>query len=216
MRIVALSDSHGRLVEIPSGDLLVIAGDLCPVHNHDVSFQCNWLVTNFAEWARQTPVCKILLVAGNHCFWAEQSPTVIDELERRVPKLVYLEDSGYEYDGMKFWGCPYTVPFYDWAFMLPEEELKLKYEKIPQDTDVLISHGPPHGAGDLAYGKHLGSVSLRNRIAELVNLKHVFTGHIHPARGEYKVGHVAVHNVSLLDDHYDLVNQPLVVNLNEG
>ena len=51
-------------------------------------------------------------------------------------------------DGCRFWGSPWSVPFFKWAFMRPEKELAETWAQIPDDTDVVIVHGPPKGYGD--------------------------------------------------------------------
>ena len=35
-----------------------------------------------------------------------------------LTNAIYLEDSGVEIDGVRFWGSPWTPTFMDWAFML--------------------------------------------------------------------------------------------------
>jgi hypothetical protein len=45
--------------------------------------------------------------------------------------------------GYKFYGSPYTPAFCEWAFQLNETDAIEKWKKIPEDTEILITHGPP-------------------------------------------------------------------------
>lgn len=62
---------------------------------------------------------------------------------------IYLEDSTYNLKGYNIYGSPYTPTFFDWAFNLDiGKPLQAKWEQIPLDTDILITHGPPYNILD--------------------------------------------------------------------
>ena len=62
---------------------------------------------------------------------------------------IYLEDSSCEVLGYKIWGSPWTPWFCDWGFNARRgEESKSHWDKIPNDTDIILTHGPPLGFGD--------------------------------------------------------------------
>ena len=51
--------------------------------------------------------------------------------------------------GIKIWGSPYTPEFNNWAFPLKTEEAKQElWQQIPNDIDILMTHGPPKGILD--------------------------------------------------------------------
>lgn len=210
-KIVAISDLHGVLPKIPQCDLLLIAGDITPTKNHSVSFQYNWLNNEFRKWLDGVPAKNIVGVAGNHDFiFQESSP----------PKLpwIYLQDSGVEINGLKLWGTPWQPWFFDWAFNLYEPQLAEKWASIPNDTDILVCHGPPFGYGDEAVRlnkkgyENTGSPSLLKRIKE-IKPKLVTFGHIHRGRGEWILDGTKLANVSILNDNYENVYEPWEYNL---
>jgi hypothetical protein len=210
--IVALSDQHGVLPEIPPCDLLLIAGDICPVSNHNPFFQVNWLNTDFRRWLEQVPARKSVFIAGNHDFVFQKEP---DSVPRDLP-AVYLQDSGLEWEGLRIWGTPWQPWFFDWAFNLYEPDLREKWALIPEGTDILVVHGPPHGYGDgvpeLDGVRRTGSPSLLERI-KVVRPRLVVFGHIHEGRGEWRVGETVLANVTILDQKYRQVYEPWVCEL---
>jgi Icc-related predicted phosphoesterase len=213
MKIVALSDLHGNLPPVPPCDLLLLAGDLTPVEDHSLSFQAHWLNTAFRAWLAGLPARHIVGVAGNHDFIFERAPYLVP---RDLP-WTYLEDEGEEWEGVRIYGTPWQPPFYDWAFNLPPEELRRKWARIPDDTDVLVLHGPPFGYGDgvpLRHGglRRAGCPDLRERL-EAVRPRLAVFGHIHPGAGIYVCQGTVLANVSLLDDAYRVVNGPSVFRL---
>lgn len=195
IKIVASSDLHSHLPEIPECDLLLLAGDLCP-DSSEVK-QALWLDTAFRRWLQEVPAKEIVGVAGNHDFVFQNRPDLVPTLPWH-----YLQDSGIELFGLHIWGTPWQPVFYDWAFNLAEEQLEQKWEMIPKGTDILLVHGPPHGFGDRnSHDEHTGSPSLTKRIQEL-EPRFALCGHIHEARGEYRIGKTLVANVSQLDLQY--------------
>ena len=209
MRIVAVSDLHGLLPDIPPCDLLLIAGDICPVENHDTGFQAEWLDTALRRWLERVPARKTVAVAGNHDFVFEQVP----ELVPRDLDWTYLQDSGCVWEGLRIWGTPWQPWFFDWAFNLREPELVRVWASIPDRTDILVLHGPPHGFGDAVPRRgsveHAGSPSLTERLREVQPRLAVF-GHIHEGRGEYRLGKTVLANVALVDAEYRNVHPPWV------
>jgi len=200
-RICCISDLHGHFPKIPDCDLLILGGDYCPCQQ-----QAWWFREIFAQWleveSRKRP---IIGVAGNHDRYFERHPHV-------TPMAwTYLQDSGTEWNGLKIWGTPWQPRFFDWAFNLDEPDLAEKWKLIPDDTDILILHGPPYGYGDFSsFGNvHTGSPSLLERIEE-IQPRLVVAGHIHSGYGRYQIGNTAFLSCSVVDERYRVANQPQV------
>jgi Icc-related predicted phosphoesterase len=148
-------------------------------------------------------------IAGNHDFIFQERPD-------QVPALswTYLQDSGTEYRGFRLWGTPWQPYFYDWAFNLYEKDLVEKWRLIPDDTDILLVHGPPHGYGDVSpYSQaHTGSPGLLSRIQD-IQPRLVVSGHIHSGYGQYQIGPTVFVNASYVDEEYKPTHRPIVVDL---
>ena len=69
------------------------------------------------------------------------------------------------------------------AFNFNSEEIKEKWDLIPGDTDILMTHSPPYGILDVSkQGINSGCANLMRRVREVKPLVHVF-GHIHEGHG---------------------------------
>jgi Icc-related predicted phosphoesterase len=210
LRVAAISDLHGFLPDVPACDVLLIAGDVCPVEDHALDFQRDWLGGPFSEWLRGLDAARVVGIAGNHDFVAEAEP----ELMRKLP-WTYLCDETVAVDGLRIHGSPWTPTFMEWAFMHDEAELAAVWALIPTEVDILMTHGPPFGHGDLAvHGLHCGSHTLAARLPALERLRlHVF-GHIHEGWGSRDSGSgVTIANVSHVDFDYRPVQAPTVFEL---
>jgi len=207
MRICCTADLHGFLPRIPPCDLLLIAGDVCPVHHHGLDYQCWWLKHTFAGWLSQQPCRKAIMVFGNHDFIGEK-PELIPALPCEI-----LTDQLTEWEGLRIYGLPWQKPFFDWAFNLAEPMLGQKYAAIPK-CDIIVSHGPPLGYGDYSpYGKeHCGSLAFKDKIMEMRPQLVVF-GHIHEGYGLYSNGQTIIANVSHVTGKYHPGNPPMVFEL---
>jgi Icc-related predicted phosphoesterase len=231
MKIVALSDMHGSMPKfVPDGDVLCIAGDICPAWNHKVDYQQEWIAKTFIPWASglidNETVKDVIFIPGNHDWHFEELYTLKTENEFRkmLPAHIhYLRDSEVIINGVRFYGTPWTPEFCEWAFMKYEGELDKIFEKIPEGIDVLISHGPVHGYNDIVEGEnaHLGSKALLKHVHR-VKPSLVFVGHIHS--GSHEVTNLlldekltkrtSIVNVSLLNEDYQIAYKPFETVLN--
>lgn len=218
MKITVVSDLHGHLPQIPECELLLIGGDICPVSNHRLEFQQSWLDTNFRYWLKRIPVKKIIAVAGNHDFIFQDKPHLVPN---DLP-WTYLEDSGIEYNGLKIFGLPWQPIFGWWAYNLAEPDLKKKWDLIPNDTNILVLHGPPYGYGDVASRhnslgyENTGSPSLTEKIKQIPDLKLCIWGHIHRSYGIYKMPELPntiLANASIMNEKYEPVNEMMTFEL---
>lgn len=212
MKIVCTADFHGEFPQTwPDGDVLVVAGDLLPVWDHNRQFQSRWITSTLLPHLQTLPYERVICIAGNHDFVFQESGK-FDKLFK--DKLIYLRDESYVYNGVNFHGSPWSPKFGSWAFMMTDPMLFDKWQKIPDNTDVLIVHGPPFGACDkVFYGsENVGSKTLRQRIVDL-DLKLVVTGHIHEGYGIDKIDQTIVANVSHRDVDYRPVNEPMVFDI---
>lgn len=200
MKITLVSDLHGKLPAIAPCDLLIIAGDICPVWDHRVDYQLRWLSSEFKPWLKLQNVGHTIATWGNHDWVGVKAPERVDQ---DIPWTM-LSDQACEFGGLKFYGSPWQTYFGGWAFNAFESALESIYAKIPMDTDVLITHGPPHGDGDTILGqtKHLGSVSLTERL-QVVRPTLTVCGHIHSGHGIYDSDYGVVVNASILDENYE-------------
>lgn len=206
-RIVFLSDTHSNWVKVPDGDILVFAGDMTCSKNTTSNLR---EFRGFQIFLRGLTHKHKIIVAGNHdSFIYNFEKSARDELK----DYIYLQDEATEVLGIKFYGLPWTPEFCNWSFMLPAwgEKLKEKYEKIPEDTDILITHGPPFGILDINnYGTHCGCELLLERVEKTKPKIHCF-GHIHNGHGVKQGRDTLFMNASICDDWNNKVYEPIVI-----
>ena len=207
MRICFISDTHRQHPDLPEADLLVHCGDLTTLGTRNqFEKEADWL-------ERIIPRFKhgMLFVPGNHDLgldskfisrelgaynkdpyhhhappWSYADTELIEFMMTKLG-ITILKDQATQIAGIKFYGSPYTSIFFDWGFMETELQLSARWNKIPQDTQVLITHSPPKYILDHCQNGNVGSDSLARRVKDLPALKvHAF-GHIHEPGGESRV-----------------------------
>ncbi len=214
MKIVCLSDTHNchEQIPVPDGDILIHAGDATTIGN----FQ---QISAFNKWFANLPHKIKIFVAGNHDWLFETNGLYARQI--LDDSIIYLQDSFIEVEGLKIYGSPWQPRFFDWAFNLNRgSELSEKWRLIPDDIDILITHGPPHGILDQVPRKYwvenTGCEELRKRVESLAafgKLKlHVF-GHIHCGYGMAEDFGVHFINASNCDETYNPTQPPLVIDL---
>jgi predicted phosphodiesterase len=240
VKIVCISDTHNRHneIDVGSGDILLHAGD---------ATGRGYLkeIRKFMEWYAAQDFAYKIFIAGNH-DWGWEGTKMGQEVRQKLEKearelgLIYLNDSGTTikcFDtgkDIKIWGSPVQPEFCNWAFNRtvhgPPKDLyhhshgvhppiKPHWDMIPDDTDILITHGPPEGIRDevprwhgiIGETEHVGCPHLMDAIENRIKPKmHVF-GHIHEEYGvSYKSGTMFV-NASSLDDRYVYSHKPVEI-----
>jgi Icc-related predicted phosphoesterase len=213
MRIVAISDTHDRhdQIQLPEGDILIHGGDL--------SMRGNLVeVRRFLDWFENQPFTERIFIAGNHDFLFQEDPGIAKALvEEKF--CHYLQDDLVEIHGLKIYGSPWQPWLHNWAFNIKRDTgtLAVKWSKIPDDTDILITHGPPHGILDLTYdtNENVGCEALLERVKEVKPKIHIF-GHIHETYGVKEGTYTIFVNASNLNLDYEVVNKPIVLDDSSG
>ncbi len=209
MRLVCISDTHSmhRQITVPDGDILIHGGDCLGVGTLEE-------LEDLDNWFSEQPHRHKILIAGNHDWCLQDEPA---EAEALIRNAIYLRDTGTEIEGLKFWGSPWTPVFFDWAFNLARGPvIAERWEQIPADTDILITHGPPAGILDqVITATHSQSVGCDDLTQELERLRlkmHVF-GHIHESHGQLSLNDCLFVNASTCDSSFKPLNPPIVVDL---
>lgn len=211
-RIVLLSDTHNcnEQIIVPEGDVLIHAGD-ATIRGEQTE------VEDFLSWFSRLPHKYKIFVAGNH-DWLYETQNRFARLLTAKFNIKYLQDSLTEIEGLKIYGSPWQPRFFDWAFNLNRGgELAEKWKLIPNEVDILITHGPPFGILDeTPRGDFAGCEELRKRVEEIARIErlklHVF-GHIHCGYGTGEKFGVRFVNASNCDEDYLPTNPPIVVDL---
>jgi Icc-related predicted phosphoesterase len=220
MIIDCVSDLHGYYPTFDGGDILIIAGDLTARDE-----QREYL-TLFQKFMNEN-YKKVFLIGGNHDNEMQKRLVAFDEKSN----LVYLNDSGYEFEGLKLWGTPWTSQFPGinpkcCAFTRPfMASLKDRWDLIPDDVDILITHSPPFGILDQVatdYNASVGDKDLMKTLNERIKPKlHVF-GHIHENGGKQLIlkrlgisteNNTICVNASYVNERYKPVNKPTRITL---
>jgi Icc-related predicted phosphoesterase len=214
MKLVFISDTHTlhNRFNIPDGDFIIHCGDVS-------SRGYRSEVESFLDWYGDLPHKNKIMIPGNHDFFFEDYyQTALNMTESRGINL--LLDSGVEIEGIKFWGSPITPYFHNWAFnRYRGSSIQPHWDKIPDDIDVLITHGPPahieNGLSMVLEGEDVGCEDLYKAIKR-VNPKINAFGHIHEGYGTYQDDDTIFINCSLLNRRYSPVNKPIEVFYNDG
>ena len=218
MKITLISDTHTKHKQLDTelgkikGDLLIHAGDF--MNSGYIPPEAMM----FFKWFNEIDNYDAkIFIAGNHDRWMQDEPEEAKAILAGYQTIDYLEDARLdlwdkEDQQTVIYGSPWQPEFCSWAFNLPRngDEMKARWDAIPNDTDILITHGPPFGYLDIPGGQSIrvGCEMLRHRIDEIKPKIHVF-GHIHGSAGYYFNGHTHFINASVLDDQYRYVNAPV-------
>jgi predicted phosphohydrolase len=202
LRIVLLGDTHQlhREVEVPDGDILIHAVDFT-IFSKSMN-----AITDFNTWLGELPHRHKILIFGNHEFFAEADPSK----RSMLTSAVVLINEGTEIEGVRIWGSPVT-PLYGDAFGLSSaEDRRQLYAQIPEDTDILVTHGPPFGILDSAPHSdvHSGCRKLLDAVMRVQPKLHVF-GHVHGAHGIFHTSQTTFVNAALLGTNGDLDRRPV-------
>jgi Icc-related predicted phosphoesterase len=221
LKVVCISDTHRQhsALDLPEGDILVHAGDATG----------RGTIPEIAEFNHWLGSVKhkykyIIVIAGNHDWLFQLDPSLAKSL---MTNAIYLQDESIELEGRIIYGSPWTSEFMNWAFMLPKgQPLKEKWDLIPHNLDLLITHGPPFGILDTLRqagmveedGRrvfkesvlHLGCEELYKAVLDKNPKNHVF-GHIHDGYGQFRMGHTLFANVSSCTEAYKPVNPPTII-----
>lgn len=204
MKIVAISDTHNQhsaINNLGSGDILIHAGDATGVGTERE-------VLSFLNWFSDQDFKHKIFVPGNHDFWYEKNPAFANPLTEDMG-INLLIDRTIEVEGLKIHGSPVTPWFCDWAFNRDRgPEIREHWDLIPENLDILITHGPPHNILDqLLDGQKVGCEDLLDRILTVKPKVHIF-GHIHCGYGYKKFNDIGFYNVAQCSESYRLENKP--------
>lgn len=213
-KITFISDTHSLhyLItnDLPGGDILIHTGDVMNSGKYQYELE------KFLEWFSNVKGYKHkIFIAGNHDILFEDFPIVAKEIFTQYPNVTYLQDSSINIEGLKIYGSPWQPEFCDWAFNLPRgEKLKAVWDLIPNDTDILVTHGPPMDFLDMVIGQyeHLGCYDLKQKVLSVQPKIHCF-GHIHSGAGETEFNDIKFINASVLDESYQYINKPINIEL---
>ena len=182
MKIWHISDTHSfhKLLSIPDDVDMVIHS--CDFSNYRDVFENGVETKDFLNWYAALPIKNKILIAGNHDAIASQWNHVFRK-NCELMNITYLENESVTIDGVKIWGSPYTPTFGNWYFMKARHKLDKIWSTIPNDTDIMVIHGPPKGFLDLSYNrngklKFCGCNALRKAVRR-VEPKLCLFGHIH-------------------------------------
>jgi Icc-related predicted phosphoesterase len=207
MKLVLISDTHGRHPVVPDGDVLIHAGDLTAGGS---LAECRKEI----EWLKSLPHQHKIFVAGNHDFALEafMKQGREDLIQDFATPMIYLRDQWTTIAGKYFWGSPWQPWFYDWAFNVTRGHLHEYWDKIPNNIDVLITHGPPKNILDWVGRDRVGCDELRVAVERVKPKIHVF-GHIHCAQGKATNGVTTFYNACVVDEAYSLAHPAYEVEL---
>ena len=225
MRFICISDTHSLHREMkysvtnfldPSQDnILIHAGDFTNVgKEHDVKEFIYW-IQNLQGFDTK------IFCAGNHDMSFESKPNwlyqYINDENLSQCDCVYLEDSSFTIESpefsrpIKFYGSPWQPRFFVWAFNVDRDKIHVHWEKITEDVQVLITHGPPFGILDKVIGRNdpLGCESLLEHVNRVKPKIHVF-GHVHSGRNIFEKNGTLFVNASICTEQYNPTYKPIV------
>lgn len=180
--VVCISDTHNKQPQIPAGDLLIHAGDLTQSGSLEELQQA-------IDWLDRLPHQHKVVIAGNHDFILGSVPEayVKSRWQLRWGSVIYLEDQStvLHFAGgrkLSVYGNPKTRKHGSWCFQYDKHD-DVFGNRIPDDTDIVITHSPPAYHLDMA---GLGDYNLLQEVWRVRPKLHVF-GHVHAGYGKKTV-----------------------------
>lgn len=257
VRFVFISDTHAKhrdITHLPKGDVLVHGGDFTKSGEIGTIQDLSEYFGELADGSDTANFQQVICIAGNHDLTLD--PEYYDENWQRFHNVqkfdttqaarhirkhcVYLHDESHMLElpnktnkRLHVWGSPYSPKFWDWAFNKDRgSDIRDIWDTIPSDgppVDVLITHGPPIGRGDLVllgqprrptkHGKtttRAGCYDLLLAIQNKIKPKINVFGHIHEDYGVTYDGTTLYVNASSVNKQYEAVRLPIVIDVPLG
>lgn len=213
MIITFISDTHNRhhLLNdyLIQGDIIIHSGDFSEIGDL-------YSLGKFLNWFNKLNYKHKIFIAGNHDFCLQNKSIESNLLINNFPNINYLQDNSIliniDNHNIKIYGSPWSPFFYDWAFNLYKNEIEEKWNLIPDDTDILITHTPPFGVLDF-HNNNLGCESLIKKI-NVIQPKITCFGHIHPSYGYRSFNNMHFFNAASLNNNYTKINKPITIDWN--
>ncbi|XP_039966706.1 metallophosphoesterase domain-containing protein 1 [Bactrocera tryoni] len=202
------------IATLPHKHKIVIAG------NHELSFD-----TTFTEGSSNK--CPASRTKHTGRFSLDSMPMLgnpREDIESAIQtenirdvlvNCTYIEDQLIDVMGIRIYGTPWQPEFCNWAFNLPRGEACINaWNRIPNNVDILVTHTPPVGHGDLCCsGVRAGCVDLLTTVQKRVKPKYHVFGHIHEGYGITSDGNIIYVNASTCDINYKPNNPPIVFDI---
>ncbi|MEM7408327.1 MAG: metallophosphatase domain-containing protein [Pseudomonadota bacterium] len=207
MKIVIISDTHERHENLGAidGDVLIHCGDLFNLRSDDST-----QLKRVDDWFGRQEFDVILLTGGNHDLLLERKL-----LKRSQPfeNAVFLKDMVHWHNGVCFYGAPWVPLLTRHAFYADDSELRNRWARIPQETNVLITHIPPYSVMDRSSrGMELGCRHLAEAVQRVKPVVHCF-GHVHHSAGVVQGSDTLFVNASSVNSQLEVVHAPVVLEL---
>lgn len=219
MRIWTISDTHEEHegLTIPKDiDMVIHAGDEANNRVPEINEGACYL---FMDWFNDLDIEYKIFVPGNHST-AFAKGLIDMKLFPTIKALVHEEVT---IEGIKIFGSPYTPTFgYGWAYNKARHKMHKAWSVIPDDTNILVTHGPPKGVLDITQNRdhtfeQCGCKSLLNKVLQVQPDYHIF-GHLHDEPSIYNAGrlklnrcHTTFINPSCVDIRHKLVNNGEII-----
>uniref|UniRef100_A0A914UWR2 Calcineurin-like phosphoesterase domain-containing protein n=1 Tax=Plectus sambesii TaxID=2011161 RepID=A0A914UWR2_9BILA len=237
VRFVCVACSHGNFIDpktVPPGDVLIIAGDFTScglpkeikafndnmgqlkhtykvviAGNHECTFDQNFMKGSHKDATQAKEL------ALKQALQAALSSAKTSSPKSLLTNCIYLEDAEVELFGLKIYGTPWQPTFDNWAFNMPRgQNLLDKWNQIPVGVDVLVSHTPPLGHGDmLASGARTGCVELLNSVSKRIRPKYHVFGHIHEGYGCTTDGYTKFINCCMCNHNLQPTHDPVLFDI---
>jgi Icc-related predicted phosphoesterase len=227
MRLCFISDVHCKQnkVTVPECDILISCGDY--------SFKGEkHVVKDYHKWLNKQQAKHIVSINGNHELWVEQDFYAAKAIAvEQCPRVHFIQGELVEIEGLKIYGDAHTPYFFNWAWNAARDPVEASHtfkplikdiwDKIPNETQILVTHGPPMGILDTVIEQHtgryihVGCKDLLNKVDTLPNLKVHGFGHLHLSGGKLYQrddGKIFI-NAAICDDSYKPTRSPVVIDI---
>lgn len=219
IKIWAFSDTHGKheYLEIPEVDIAIFAGDATNSKNPDINL--NELL-NFLDWYEKINIKHKIFVAGNHETSIYRNRILKEEFSNRG--IIYLENNNIVLEGLKIHGSPITPEYgTDWAFNVKRDKTIRYWDLIDDDTNILVTHGPPIGILDKTSNSYNYESTGDSALLKVICRKlpeYVIFGHLHDEQGIFNAGrfkpnklYTTFLNVSICDLKQQTLNKGEII-----
>ncbi|TVY51731.1 putative rhamnogalacturonate lyase C [Lachnellula cervina] len=230
-RFVCISDTHnatpGGAFQLPKGDVLLHCGDM----TNQGSFS---ELQKTLKWIEEADFEVKIVVAGNHDITLDtefynqygsyfhnqepQDPAKCIQLIQQSPSIIWLKHEAAIINlsspagpqtTFKVFGSPYSPAKDRWAFGYCTEEADSLWDRIPLDSDIVITHTPPkYHCDERKDGRAAGCDGLRNALWR-VRPRLSVCGHVHEGRGSEIVRWDLQHtNIKYKEDNVERWEDP--------